>query len=169
MKTCLIKDTYIIEIKNEVILIYKKIIYLIAGAFQPIFVYHLICSHQKLFPMKWVYDRHYDSFKEILDPLNQMYPTTDGEKATILFWDILVLVVCMAAVLMVAMLAKSQSGGLSKAQRIIAVTGGLAATGLFLWMKLGEVETLLYMKFIVPEIILITACAVAITGGRNRE
>ena len=119
--------------------------------------------------MNWVYERHYDSFKEILDPLNQMYPTTDGEKAAMLFWNILVLVVCVAAVLMVAVLAKSQSGGLSKAQRIIAAAGGLAAVGFFLWMKLGEVETLLYMKFIVPEIILIAACAVAIAGGRNRE
>ncbi len=151
------------------IIIHKKIIYLLAGAFQPIFVYHLIYSHQKLFSMDWVFDRNYDSFKEILDPLNQMYPTTDGEKAATLLWDIIVLVVCMAAVLMVAVLAKSQSGGLSKAQRIIATAGGLAATGFFLWMKLGEVETLLYMKFIVPEMILIAACAVAVAGGRNRE
>lgn len=151
------------------IIIHKKIIYLIAGAFQPIFVYHLIYSRQKLFPMDWFYESHYDSFKEILDPLNQMYPTTDGEKAAMLLWDIIVLAVCMAAVLMVAMLAKSQSGGLNKAQRIIAAAGGLAAAGFFLWMKLGEAETLLYMKFIVPEMILIAACAVAVAGGRNRE
>ncbi len=148
---------------------HKKIIYLITVAFQPIFVYHLICSRQKLFPMNWVYERHYDSFKEILDPLNQMYPTTDGEKAAMLFWDILLLVVCMAAVLMVALLARSQSGGLSKTQRIIAVVGGLAAVAFFLWMKFWEVETLLYMKFIIPEMILIAACAVAAAGGRNRE
>ena len=119
--------------------------------------------------MNWVYERHYDSFKEILDPLNQMYPTTDGEKAAMLFWDILLLVVCMAAVLMVALLARSQSGGLSKTQRIIAVVGGLAAVLFFLWMKFWEVETLLYMKFIIPEMILIAACAVAAAGGRNRE